>query len=228
MAGIEGEATTKRWWTAALIGAPAVLFAALAAHPFISGRLPDDEAIAEEVVAGPTRWALAHLATSVASALIILAFLVLRGYLYRVGATRFSGLGIAFVVIGSVLYAVLPGMEFAPLAVAEMGGTTAEVAAVQDEIGGWFTMVLIAGAIAYAVGVLSFAAAISMTTVGSVGLTRVVVSALVVMAVTRFVPFLAVQFYVQSVATMVALWSVAYVVWTRPLPATPASPRPQT
>jgi hypothetical protein len=89
-----------------------------------------------------------------------------------------------FVIIGSTLFGVLPGMEFVPLAAAETG----------------------------AIGVLCFARAISITTVGSLGLTRIVVAAMVVMAVSRFVPLAAAQFYVQGVAAIVALWPLAYAI----------------
>jgi hypothetical protein len=117
-------------------------------------------------------------------------------------------------------------MEFAPLAVAETGGTTAEIAAAQDAITQWFAPVLVAGALTFAIGVFSFARAISTTTVGSLRLTRVVVAALVVTAVSRFVPLAAVQFYVQGAATIVALWPLAYAMRTQPVPSTVARPTP--
>ena len=222
MTSIDNDTTANYWGIATLIVAPGLLFAALVAHPFIGGQLPNDKAIAEEVAAGMTRWAVVHLTVSVASALIILAFLAVRSYLHRAGEDRFSTFGMPFVVIGSTLFAVLPGMEFAPLAVAESGGTTTEIAAAQDSIIGWFTAVLVAGALMFAIGVLSFARAISIASLGSLGLTRVVVAALVAMALSRFVPLAAVQFYVQGIATIVALWLLAYAVWTQPLASTGA------
>jgi hypothetical protein len=209
---VDNDTGKISWRTAALMVAPAVLLAALVAHPYIAGRLPNDDAVAEAVAAGTTRWGVAHLATSVASALIILAFLAVRGYLHESGEDRFSARGMPFVIIGSTLFAVLPGMEFVPLAAAETGATAAEIAAAQDAIAGWFAPVLLAGALTFAIGVLSFARAISITTVGSPGLTRIVVAALVVMAVSRFVPLAAVQFYVQGVAAIVALWPLAYAI----------------
>jgi MFS family permease len=220
VASIDDDTGTTAWRIAALVIAPAVLLAALVAHPYLAGRLPSDDAVAEAVVAGTTRWGLVHLATSVASGLIILAFLALRSYLHEAGEDRHSARGLPFVVIGSTLFAVLPGMEFAPLAAAETGATTAEIAATQDAISGWFIAVLVAGASTFAVGVLSFARAISITTVGSLGLTRIVVAALVVMAGSRFVPLVAAQFYVQGVAAIVALWPLAYAIGTQPGTAT--------
>jgi hypothetical protein len=226
VATIDNDTAKISWRIAALVVAPAVLLAVLVAHPYISGRLPNDDAVAEAVTAGTTRWGVVHLATNVASALIILAFLAVRSYLREAGEDRFSAVGMPFVIMGSVLFAVLPGMEFAPLAAAETGATTAEIAAAQDAIAGWFAPVLLAGAFIFAIGVVSFARAISITSVGSVALTRVVVAALVVMAVSRFVPLAAAQFYVQGVAAIVALWPLAYAMATRPLPATTVGPAP--
>lgn len=59
--------------------------------------------------------------------------------------------------------------------------------------------------LAFAIGVIGFARAISVTTLGGRALSRVVVVALIVMAISRFIPLAAVQFYVQGVAAIVAL-----------------------
>ena len=179
-----------------------------------SGRLPNDAEVAAAVAAGPTLWGAVHLATAVASGLIILAFLAVSSYLREAGEDRFSAIGVPFVVIGSTLFAFLPGMEFAPLAAAETGATTTEIAAAQEALASWFQPVLVTEALAFAIGALAFARAISIVTVGSRGLTRVVVAALIVMAVSRFVPLAAVQFYVQGVAVIVAFWPLAYAMRT--------------
>jgi hypothetical protein len=208
----------SRWRTIVMVLAPVVLLAVFVAHPYLSGQLPNDAGVAEAVAAGPTQWGAVHLATAVASGLIILAFLALRSYLREAGEDRFSALGVPFVVIGSTLFAFLPGMEFAPLAAAEMGATTMEIEATQEALASWFLLVLVTGALAFAIGVFGFARSISIVTVGSRGLTRVVVAALIVMAVSRFVPLAAVQFYVQGVAVIVALWPLAYAMRTQAAP----------
>ena len=213
------------WRAAILVVAPVVLLATFLTHPYLSGRLPNDAAVAAAVADGTTLWGLVHLTTSVASGLIILAFLAVRSYLREAGEDRFSALGVPFVVIGSTLFAILPGMEFAPLAGAETGATTAEIEAMQAALASWFVPVLISGAFAFAIGVFGFARALAHTTVGSSGLTRIVVVALIVMAISRFVPLAAVQFYVQGVATIVALWPLAYVMRT-PAPYTTSRSRP--
>jgi hypothetical protein len=209
---------TNRWRTAIVVVAPAVLAAALVTHPYLPGRLPNDSEVAAAVADGTTRWGLVHLAAAVASALIMLAFLSVRSYLREAGEDRFSALGVPFVILGSTLFAVLPGMEFAPLAAAETGATTAEIEDAQGALDSWFLPVLVAGALAFAIGVLAFARAIAVTRVASRGLTRVVVAALIVMALSRFAPLAAVQFYVQSVAALAAMWPLAYAMRMQPAP----------
>lgn len=216
---------SNRWRTTIVVVAPVVLLAAFVTHPYLSGRLPNDAGVAEAVAAGTARWGAVHLATNVASGLIILAFLAIRSYLHEAGEDRFSALGVPFVVIGSTLFAFLPGMEFAPLAAAETGATPAQIQATQEALASWFLPVLMTGALAFAIGVFGFARAISIVTVGSRRLTRVVVAALIVMAVSRFVPLAAVQFYVQGFAVIVALWPLAYAMRTQAAPYVSAPPR---
>jgi hypothetical protein len=217
---------SNQWRTIVVVVAPVVLLAVFVAHPYLSGRLPNDAGVAAAVAAGTMRWGAVHLATAVASGLIILAFLAVRSYLREAGEDRFSALGVPFVVIGSSLFAFLPGMEFAPLAAAETGATTTEIEATQEALASWFLPVLVTGALAFAIGVFAFARAISIATVGSRGLTRVVVAALIIMAVSRFVPLAAVQFYVQGVAVIVALWPLAYAMRTQAAPYTARQSRP--
>jgi hypothetical protein len=225
MASVDNDG--NRWRAVILVVAPAVLLAAFVTHSYLPGRLPNDAAVAEAIVDSTTRWGWVHLTTGVASGLIVLAFLAVRSYL-EAGGDRLSAVGVPFVVIGSTLFAILPGMEFAPLAAAERGATVTEIEATQAVLAPWFTPVLISGAFVFAIGVLAFARAISATTVGGPALTRVVVGALIVMALSRFVPLAAVQFYVQGVATIVAFWSLAYAMRTQPTPYTASRSRVMT
>jgi hypothetical protein len=121
-----GDATWNGGRVAALVVAPAVLGLALVAHPFISGRLPNETAIAEAVTADTTEWGMVHLSAAVGSALLVIAFLAVRSYLQQARENRYSMLGLPLVVLGSTLFAVLPGMEFAALAAAENGATASE------------------------------------------------------------------------------------------------------
>ena len=114
--------------------------------------------------------------------------------------------------VGSALFAILPGMEFAPLAAAETGG---DVEGAQEELMPWFIPILLMGAITFTIGVLCFAMAIVRSGVLTRRVQRLVVGGLVVMAVARFVPLGAAQIVI-GVAAIVALWPLAHAMWKRP------------
>jgi hypothetical protein len=200
---------------AIVVLAPAVALSGHAYHPWIGS--PADpgflERLAAAVAADPTRWAVAHLGVAVGSGLMILAFLAIRSYLREAGEERWSALGLPFLVMGSVLYALLPAIEFAPIGAY---GAGADVAAVQAALMPWFVRILITGAALFALGVLGFAFAIVRSRVLGPGLTWLVVGALVVLAITRFAPVGAAQLYVGPAASLVALWGLAYAMWNQP------------
>ncbi|MGH9213875.1 MAG: hypothetical protein ACRD2C_24865 [Acidimicrobiales bacterium] len=148
-----------------------------------------------------------------------MAFLAVRQYLHQAGENRLSGLAMPLVIVGSTLYAVMPGMEFAPLAAADTGATTAEVAEVQDAIGSWFMPVLMASGLTFGLGAISFVGAIRASKIASAGITQVVGVSLVVMALSRIVPLSVAQFYIHGLAAVVAMWPLAYVMWTNPKPS---------
>jgi hypothetical protein len=218
------SATTRARFGASIVAlAPTVMLAGLFAHPYIA-TLPDEAAVAEAVAADTTYWGLVHLTAAVASGLLVLAFLTIRSYLREAGEERWSILALPFIVMGSTLFAVLPGMEFAPLAAAKVG---ADAEAAQAALASWFIPIMVTGASTFAVGVFAFAKGIANSRVLSRRLTWVVVGALVVLAISRVVPVGAAQFYVQGAAGVVALWPLAYEMWKRPEAARPAGqPRP--
>lgn len=207
-------ASSRGWQITVLAVAPVTLLLALAAHPFIEGRLPNQTAIAEQVVAGTTRWGVVHLAAALASALIAVAFLAVRRYLHEAGEDRLSGLGTPLVIVGSTLYAVMPGMEFAVLAAADTGATTAEIAEVLDAIGPWFMAVLIGSGLTFGLGAISFVGSITASKIASARIRQVVSVALIVMALSRIVPLSATQFYIHGLAAVVAMWPLAYIMRT--------------
>lgn len=202
--------------------APVVLLVAMISHPYLPGRLPNDAAVAEAVAESTTRWAFAHLAAVVASGAIVLAFIAIRSYLREAGDQALSAVGLGFIVVGSMGYALLPGMEFTPLAAVEAG---ADPAAAQAAIDQWFPPVLITGALAFAIGIGCVAGAVRRHAGLGSTLTNVVVLALIVWVASRFAPFSIAQFYVQSAAALIALWPLARVMWVTkakqqaPLPA---------
>jgi hypothetical protein len=223
MSDLMSQATRARFGAAIVALAPTVMLAGLFAHPYIA-TLPDEAAVAEAVAADTTYWGLVHLTAAVASGLLVLAFLAIRSYLREAGEERWSILALPFIVMGSTLFAVLPGMEFAPLGAAKAG---ADAEAAQAALASWFIPIMVTGAITFAVGVFAFAKGIADSRVLSRRLTWVVVGALVVLAISRVVPVGAAQFYVQGAAGIVALWPLAYEMWKYPEPAQPATqPRP--
>lgn len=219
------ETTGARWGAALLALAPLVLVAGFLYHPFIARPAADPEAAGMAAAADPTRWAIAHLTIAVASALLVLAFLAVRRGLHEAGEERFSAPALPFVVIGSVLYAVLPGMEFAPMMAAETGG---DMVATQAALEPWFVPVFVTAATTFGLGALGFARAIAHGGVLARGTTRVVVAALVVMALSRFVPLGAVQFHVQGAAAILALWPLARWRWAAVVERHATQPRPAT
>jgi hypothetical protein len=193
---------------AAVFVAPAILFAGFALHPSVSNPT-DAEAIADAVVADTTRWGVAHLAAGVGFALMVLAFIAIRSYLRDAGEERWSSKALPLAAVGSALFVILPGLEFAPLAAAETGG---DVEGAQEELLPWFLPVFAVATVAFSLGALGFALAIARSGRLSKQLARLVVGALIVMVAARFVPLFAAQIVV-GLAAVVALWPLAYAMW---------------
>jgi hypothetical protein len=211
------SATTRARFRAAIVAiAPALLLAGFVYHPYIAPPT-DPEAIAEAAASDTRRWGLAHLAIGVGYGLAVLAFLAIRSYLREAGDERWSIAALPFIVIGSTLFVVLTGMEIGLLAAAE---TDADLQAVQSALLPWFIPILLTGALSFALGVLGFAMGIVRSGVLGPRLTWLVVGALVVMAVARFVP-LSVAPYVIAAAGVAALWPLAYQMWKHPEAARP-------
>ncbi|WP_149359412.1 hypothetical protein [Lolliginicoccus suaedae] len=195
---------------AATAVAPIMLAGALLWHPPIPGRLPDSAAVAGHIAENPVVWGLAHIALAVASAFLIVAFAAIHGFLRDAGDRWLSAAGFSLIVLGSLGYALLPGMEFGPLAAHEAG---ADAGAVQDALMTWFTPVLLISGVAFVLGAAGFAAAIKRT--GALGRTEGTIAALALMvfAASRIIPIGIVQFYAQPLAAAVALWLIASAMW---------------
>ncbi|HEV8648979.1 MAG TPA: hypothetical protein VG276_06125 [Actinomycetes bacterium] len=216
------SATTKARFRIAIVAvAPAVLLVGFIYHPY--GSPPTDEAAVAAAAASDTmRWQLAHLTIAVGYGLATLAFLAIRSYLREVGEERWSVLALPPIVLGSTLFVILTGMEVALAAAAETGG---DVQAIQAALFLWFVPILVTGALSFALGAFGFAMGIARTAVLSPGLTRLVVGALLVTAIARFVP-LSVAPYVMAAAGVVALWPLAFEMWRHPEAQPSGRPRP--
>jgi hypothetical protein len=204
--------TPGRWAAVATGAGPVLLLAAFLWHPPIPGRLPDDAAVSEAAAADLTRWGLVHLAAVIGSAAIAVAFVAVREYLRSHGDRRLSTFGLGAVVVGSVMYAVLPGLEFAHIAAHETG---ADMEATQAALQGWFLTFLLAGTAVLLLGVVAFAVAVMRARPLGGSLDGVVAVALVVFALSRLVPVGVVQFYVQPAAALLALLPLAVAMWER-------------
>jgi hypothetical protein len=202
---------------AILFIAPAVMVVGHGYHPWLgdAGDPAFFDRLAAAVADDPTRWWVTHFLVAVGSGLLVLAFLAVRGYLREAGEEGWSAVGVPFIVMGSTLYALLPAMEFAPLAALAAG---ADVAAVQAGMMPWFVPILQTSALIFGLGVLGFVIGIVRSGVLSPPLAWLVAGALVVTAAMRFFPVGAAQLYVGPAAALVALWPLAVTVWKRPQP----------
>ena len=214
---------TATFRAAILVIAPAVALVGNGYHPWIGNPGDPDffDRLAAAVAADPTRWWVSHLTVAVASGLLVLAFLAIRSYLRDAGEEQWSLLGLPFIIIGSTLYALLPAMEFAPLAASVTG---ADIAEIQAALLPWFVPVLMTSAVLFALGVLGFVMGIARSSVLTPWLTRIVLGAFVVLAATRFLPVGAAQLYVGPAAGLVALWPLAYATWKHPAPSATQQP----
>lgn len=209
--GTGGWGRARRTAAAATVaGAPVVLLAGIAYHPFIADLRHKDE-VAAALAADVTRWSIAHAVAAVASALVALAFLAVAGTLRQRGEWRWSGRSVPFVVVGSTLFAMLPAMEIAVLAAALSG---ADAEAVLNELDPWFLPVLLTSAFTFATGMACIARGIVRARVLGRPATSLVVAALAVTAVSRFLP-LGGALVVGAVALVVALWPLVGVVAAR-------------
>lgn len=104
------ETTRTRYRAAITAIAPVMLAAGFLYHPFIPN-LADTAAVAAAATQDTFRWGLSHLMVGVGSGFIALAFLAIRSRLRDAGEERWSAAALPFVVMGSTLFAILPGMQ---------------------------------------------------------------------------------------------------------------------
>jgi len=209
-----GRASPRELARAAVTGlSPSVLLIALVYHPHLDD-LRDKGTVAAALTADTTRWGIAHLMVGLAAALLLLAFLSVDAFLREDGSSEISAAGVPFIVIATVLFAFLPAMEIAMLGAY---GAGVDVEEVMVQMNPWFQPILLAGAAVFAVGVACFAVAVARSRMLGKRLTWLVVAALVVAALSRFVP-LGAGLYVGGVALVVALLPIAVAMVAHPTP----------
>ena len=167
------------------------------------------------LTADVTRWSVAHLAVAVAAPVVALAFLAVAAALRQRGEWRWSGRSVPFLVVGSSLFALLPAMEITVLAAYLSGADP--VRAVLLELDAWFVPVLLSGAAIFALGAAFLARSVVSAAVLGRGMTSLVVTALLVTAASRFLPF-APALLAGAVALVAALWPLVGPVAARPVP----------
>lgn len=193
--------------------APAVMFFSFVYHPHIGSPLDADflDRFASAVMADPFRWGVVHYITGIGCGLMMLAFLAIRNHFSEIsGKTepRF-GTGLHFIIMGNLFYAFLPSMEMGAMVAAEID---ADVAAFQGALMSWFAPTLLTSALLFTIGAICFATGIIRAGLWNRSLCWVIVTALVVTGLSRFAPLNIIQFYVQGVAGILALWPIAWMV----------------
>lgn len=191
--------------------APLLFLIAMLWHPPLVGRLPDSVAVAEAASDDLTRWGLSHLSLVPASAAVVLAFIAVRALLRDAGDGWPSAVGLGFVVLGSVAYVVLPGMEMSLIVASDAG---IDLVAAQDSLEPWFVPTFAGGAVLFAIGTFAFAVAIARSAVATRATRLTIAISLVVFGLSRAVPVGIAQFYVQSAAALLSLGLLAVVMWT--------------
>jgi hypothetical protein len=195
-----------------IIIAPAVMFFSFVYHPHIGSPLDADflDRFASAVMADPFRWGVVHYITGIGCGLMMLAFLAIRNHFSeRSGKTKhWFGTGLHFIIMGNLFYAFLPSMEMGAMVAAEIN---ADVAAFQGTLMSWFAPTLLTSALLFSTGAVCFATGIIRAGLWNRSLCWVIAAALVLTGLSRFAPLNVIQFYVQGIAGILALWPIAWM-----------------
>jgi hypothetical protein len=192
----------------AVAAGPLVLLAGILWHPFIPD-LRDGDDVARHLQDDTTTWFGAHLLVAIGAAVLLLGFLAARAHIRTsVGREPWTGRAVVPLVLGSMLFVMLPAMEIGMLAVEAANG---DVAATQAELYTWFMPLTFASAAILGVGTILFAVGVHKARVLPAALDRTVVAALVASALTRL-PFTA-ALIAGVVALNVAMLPLAATMW---------------
>lgn len=188
---------------------PLFLMAALFYHPYIAN-LTDETQVAGAMRSADTmRWGFSHLAVGTGLGLLLLAMLAVRSHLKEAGEQRWSPAAVPFLVMGTIFFTFLPAMEIAMIAAFDAG---TDPVVLQANLSTWFVPMLVTSAVLSGVGTILLAAGIVRSGVLAAQQARIVAGALVVLAVSRFVPQ-GRALYAGAAAAVVALAPIAVRMW---------------
>lgn len=192
----------------AVVAGPLTLLGAILWHPFIPD-LTNNADVVQHLQANTGRWFGAHLLVALGSAVLLLGFLAVRAHVRTtVGREPWTGRAIAPLVVGSILFAMLPAMEIAMLAVEGTGG---DLLATQNALDTWFKPILFAGALLLGVGSVLFAVGVHRANILPRPASRTMLAAFAVSALSR-VPF-TLALIIGIVALNVAMLPLAVTMW---------------
>ena len=191
-----------------VVAGPLLLLAGILWHPFIPD-LRDNSDVVHHLQQDTTSWFGAHFLVAVGTAVVLLGFLAVRAHVRTtVGREPWTARALPPLVVGSILFVMLPAMEIAMLAVEKVGG---DLLATQNALDTWFKPILLAGSVIFGIGTILFAAGVHRANILPRGASLVVLVAFVVAAVSR-VPF-TLALMVGIVALNIAMLPLAATMW---------------
>lgn len=199
---------TDRIGAIAVVAGPLIVLGAILWHPFIPD-LTDNADVVRHLQENTARWLGAHFLVALGSAVLLLGFLAVRAHVRTtVGREPWTARAIAPLVVGSILFAMLPAMEIAMLAVDKAGG---DLLATQNALNTWFRPILLMGSVIFGVGTILFTVGVYKANILPTGVSRLVVVAFVVSAASRL-PF-TLALIIGIVALNVAMLPLAVTMW---------------
>lgn len=182
---------------------PAVFLTGLVAHPFVRN-YTDTEVISGAISGAPDRWAIAHLIIALGVGLVLLAALAIRRQFRIAGEHRWSGIGVALLVVSGVLLGAVVGAEITLSAVVASGS---DVLAVLTAAQTWTRPLFLGAMVLFILGWLSFAVAFHRVPILYPARNRLAIVALIAIPVASLIPQTT-GTYLYGTAVLVVSWLV--------------------
>jgi hypothetical protein len=200
------SSSTQQWMRVVIIAiAPIVFIVGVAILPY-QERFTDFAKTAELASANGDRWLLAAIVMAAALWLFALAVVSIRHWLREAGENRWSFIAVPFALAGFTLFTFMIGAQGLGLRMAIEAGANGETFLNQAE--NWIMAVQLGGAILIAIGTLALILAFHRAHVFSRNRFGVIAIALVVAAVTNYLPFGA-ALWVGAIALLIAFWGIS-------------------